>query len=204
MITSLIVTTGCHQISLINISTRHRHIHRTASSNTFQFKSSMLILYPAVQLSLCSSCSMNTRSKSESVLVCHPLPSGSDGSLGWSRRGRLQRQPSWKWWYRPGAVRFFVCGRSVCFGISPSSPISFSFSSRWDPLPPPVSVAPLLLSHANSLICQRGKKSGEEKNTEANLQLKKVPPPPTPIPPPPPHTPPPPLTPSSRYPPQLI
>lgn len=93
----------------------------------------------------------HTQKKSESVFVCHPLWSGSSGSLGWSHRGRLQRQPSWKRWYRPGTVCF--CLWAFCLPPNRIIPhLQFSVLSLFQSCHLPHLHCRLLLSHANTQI----------------------------------------------------
>lgn len=151
----------------------------------------MLILYRAMQISFFLSF---RNAKLVNVFVCHSLWSKSSRSLGCSHRGQLQRQPSWKWWYRPGTVCFclkafrLLQNRNVPrlrYLSLPFSPPSF--------LPSPVS-AVQIVSFANlkKQVCGWG--VGAE---EMNYQPKKLSPLIA-------HTRPPPCTLSSRYPPQLI
>lgn len=102
--------------------------------------------------------------------------SGSLAWFAWSHRGRLQRQPSWKWWYRPGTMCFFF----LSAGIPSASPFTFavpefffsptcSFSDPWTSSS--ISVPFLLLSHANSLICKckNTSEDGKDRRGEMNL-----------------------------------
>ncbi len=153
----------------------------------------MLILYWALQMSFSSFCLRNTAEVRKCVCVS-PTMEREHGSLGWSHRGRLQRQPSWKWWNRPGTVCF--CLRAFCLPqdrtvphlqsppplfqshhLSPPSPLSPSFSAMQ------------IVSFANVKKQVGGGGWRDEPPAEEGAPI---------------HTPPPPLTPSSRYPPQLI
>lgn len=104
----------------------------------------------------------------------------SSGSLGWSHRGRLQRQPSWKWWYRPGTVCF--CLRACLpynlpvprlqffFLFLFFSPIAFFLHLLC--LPPP---QPCKQSHLQTSKNTSGE--GKERNGEMNVSRRRCPPP---------------------------
>lgn len=111
----------------------------------------MLILYRAMQISFFLSF---RNAKLVNVFVCHSLWSKSSRSLGCSHRGQLQRQPSWKWWYRPGTVCF--CLKAFRLLQNRNVPCLRYLSL---PFFPTIFLAFPCLSHANSLICKPKKTS---------------------------------------------
>lgn len=135
--------------------------------------------------------------------VCmSPTVETSSRSLGWSHRGRLRRQPSWKQWYRPGTVCFRL--KAFCLLQNRIIPHLHFFLPPFSlSPPPPPSVLPPSVSAMQIVSFANLKKTSEWMREWGMGGWRDEPPAKEGVPLTA-HTPPPPFTLSSRYPPQLI